>query len=50
LWLNLCFIIIISTILYYYKKRMGCITGDMLGAMIELSEAGLFLLVSIGGI
>jgi cobalamin synthase len=29
---------------------MGCITGDMLGAMIELSEAGLFLLVSIGGI
>ena len=49
LWLNLCFMIITSTILYYYKKRMGCITGDMLGAMIELSEAGLFLLVSIGG-
>lgn len=49
LWLNLCFMIITSTILYYYKKRMGCITGDMLGAMIELSEAGLFLLVSVGG-
>ena len=49
LWLNLCFLIITSTILYYYKKRMGCITGDMLGAMIELSEAGLFLLVSVGG-
>jgi adenosylcobinamide-GDP ribazoletransferase len=50
LWLNLCFMIITSTILYYYKKRMGCITGDMSGAMIELSEAGLFLLVSIGGL
>ena len=48
LWLNLCFIFIISTILYYYKKRMGCITGDMLGAMIESSEAGLFLFVSMG--
>ena len=49
LWLNLFFMIITSTILYYYKKKMGCITGDMLGAMIELSEAGLFLLVSVGG-
>jgi adenosylcobinamide-GDP ribazoletransferase len=49
LWLNLCFILITLTILIYYKKRMGCITGDMCGAMIELSEAGLFLLVSMGG-
>ncbi len=48
-WLNLCFIIMTSTILYYYKKRIGCITGDMLGAMIELSEAGLFLLISVEG-
>ena len=50
LWLNLCFIIINAIILFYYKKRMGCITGDMLGALIESSEAGLFLLVSMGGI
>jgi len=49
LWLMLCFAIITSTILFYYKKRMGCITGDMLGAAIEISEAGLFMLVSIGG-
>ena len=49
LWVNLWFIIITSSILYYYKKRMECITGDMLGAMIEVTEAGLFLLVSIGG-
>jgi adenosylcobinamide-GDP ribazoletransferase len=49
IWLNLCFAIIIGFILFFYKKRMGCITGDMLGAMTELAEAGLFLLVSIGG-
>jgi len=34
-------------IIFYYKKRMGCITGDMLGAMTEVTEALLFLLVSI---
>ena len=50
LLINLYFIIIILIILYYYKKRINCITGDMLGAMIELIEAGLFLLVSIGGL
>jgi len=26
---------------------MGCITGDMLGAMAEITEAVLFLVVSI---
>jgi adenosylcobinamide-GDP ribazoletransferase len=50
LWLNLCFAIVTATVLFYYKKRMGCITGDMLGAAIEISEAGLFMLVSIGGV
>jgi adenosylcobinamide-GDP ribazoletransferase len=50
LWLNLCFAIVTATVLFYYKKRMGCITGDMLGAVIEISEAGLFMLVSIGGV
>ena len=49
LWLNLAFAIIIGSILFFYKKRMGCITGDMLGAMTELTEAGLFLMASIGG-
>jgi cobalamin synthase len=29
---------------------MGCITGDMLGAMVEITEAGLFIVVSAGGI
>ena len=48
-WLNLAFAIIIASILFFYKKRMGCITGDMLGAMTELAEAGLFLTASMGG-
>jgi adenosylcobinamide-GDP ribazoletransferase len=49
LWLNLAFAIIIASILFFYKKRIGCITGDMLGAMTELTEAGLFLTASMGG-
>jgi len=49
LWLNLIFVIITATVLQYYKKRIGCITGDMLGAMTEITESMLFLLVSIGG-
>jgi len=47
IWLNICFILIISTILFYYNKRMGCITGDMLGTMTEVTESMLFLLVCI---
>ena len=47
LWLNLLFLVSTGIILRYYKKRMGCITGDMLGAMTEWTEAVLFLLVSI---
>ena len=49
LWLNLAFAIIIVSILFLYKKRMGCITGDMLGAMTEVTEAGLFIFASVGG-
>ncbi len=48
LCLNLAFAIIGGLILIFYKKRMGCITGDMLGAMVEITEAGLFLTVSFG--
>lgn len=49
LWLNLVFASIVGIILLYYKKKMDCITGDMLGAMTEMTEAMLFLLVAIGG-
>jgi adenosylcobinamide-GDP ribazoletransferase len=49
IWLNLSFAIIIAAILLFYKKRLGVITGDMLGAMTEITEAGLFLIISLGG-
>lgn len=48
--LNVGFAVITATILWYYNKRMGCITGDMLGAMTEITESALFLLISIGGV
>jgi len=47
IWLNLIFAVLTITIIFYYKKHMGCITGDMLGAMTEVTESLLFLLVSI---
>lgn len=42
-WLLVCFLLITGVILSYYKQRMNCITGDMLGALCEASEALLFL-------
>jgi adenosylcobinamide-GDP ribazoletransferase len=47
IWLNLFFLFIIYGILLFYKKKINCITGDMLGAMVETTEAGLFLFASI---
>jgi adenosylcobinamide-GDP ribazoletransferase len=47
IWLNVCFMIIVCLILRFYKRRLGSITGDMLGAMVEIIEAGLFLLMSL---
>ena len=47
LWLIFIFIITTLSILYYYKRRIGVITGDMLGAMAEITESLLFLLVAI---
>jgi adenosylcobinamide-GDP ribazoletransferase len=49
IWLIICFAAITAGLIRYYKRRVGCITGDMLGAMTEVSEAGLFLLATIGG-
>jgi len=50
IWLNLAFVIILAMILLFYKKRMGCITGDMLGALVEITEAGLFLMILLGNV
>lgn len=47
IWLNLIFAILTISIIFYYKNRMACITGDMLGAMTEVIESLLFLFVSI---
>ncbi len=48
--LNLFFILIVILTLIYYKRKIGCITGDMLGAMTELTEALLFFLMSMKGL
>jgi len=48
IWLNLVFAAVTGGILWYYQKRMGCITGDKLGAMTEVTESMLFLLVTAG--
>ncbi len=47
IWLNFVFIATTALILFYYKRRMGCITGDMLGAMSEVTESVLFLMVCV---
>jgi adenosylcobinamide-GDP ribazoletransferase len=41
--LLLAFGSVVFFILWFYKTRLGCITGDMLGAMVEVTEAVLFL-------
>jgi adenosylcobinamide-GDP ribazoletransferase len=46
LLLNVVFGTAVWAMLWIYSKRLGCITGDMLGAMTEITEAVLFLAVS----
>ena len=41
--LNIVFVFTLFSILEFYKKKLNCITGDMLGAMNEVTEAVLFL-------
>lgn len=41
--LNLAFLSTLVLVLGFYKRKLGCITGDMLGAMTEINEAVLFL-------
>lgn len=44
--LTLIFFVILALIIWFYKKEMGCITGDMLGGMCETIEALMFLVSS----
>lgn len=41
--LNLVFGVLVLSILGFYKTKLNCITGDMLGAMCEITEAVMFL-------
>lgn len=45
---NCVFIGVLFLILFFYKKQINCITGDMLGAMIEITESALFLFAAGG--
>ena len=46
--LNGVFIGIVMLVTLYYRKRLGGVTGDMLGALGEVTEAGLFLFAGMG--
>lgn len=50
LGLNAGFVLLVGVVMAYYKRRLGCVTGDMLGALTEVVEAGLFLIASMGGL
>jgi adenosylcobinamide-GDP ribazoletransferase len=41
--LNFVFFGTLCIVLWFYKKKLNCITGDMLGALNEIMEAVLFL-------
>jgi len=45
--LNLGFAVTVFAILAWYRNKIGCITGDMLGAMIEVTETALFLVAAV---
>ena len=46
--LLMAFLGITAGIIYYYKRKIDCVTGDMLGAMIEITEAGLLIVAAAG--
>ena len=47
IWINALYVFMTILILFYYKRRLGCVTGDMLGAMAEFLEAWLLLVACI---
>lgn len=37
------FLAVSLAMVWYYRRRLGCVTGDMLGAMAEVSETAMFV-------
>lgn len=46
--LNLVFALVTTALILLYRRRLGGITGDLLGAMSEIVEAALFTAVCMG--
>ncbi|MGD9367096.1 MAG: adenosylcobinamide-GDP ribazoletransferase [Desulfobacteraceae bacterium] len=44
--INACFLMIVWAVIGWYRYKINCITGDMLGALIEVTETALFLLAA----
>jgi len=49
LFINAVFFGVVTGIIFFYKRQLNCITGDMLGAMVEVTETVLFLTMAAGG-
>ena len=47
--LNLFFVLATAALVALYRRKLGGVTGDLLGAMTEIMEAVLFLALSLGG-
>jgi adenosylcobinamide-GDP ribazoletransferase len=45
---NGAFVLTVFGVITYYRRKMGCVTGDMLGAMAEIGEAVLFIVMATG--
>jgi adenosylcobinamide-GDP ribazoletransferase len=44
--LNIGWGICVAALIWFYRRRIGCVTGDLLGAMVETTEAALFLIMA----
>lgn len=45
-WIGMGLAVLVTSSLVYYRYKINCITGDMLGGLIEITEAGLFLILA----
>jgi adenosylcobinamide-GDP ribazoletransferase len=39
--------LLVAGVTLFFRKKVGCVTGDMLGAMTEICETGLFLVAAL---